>query len=586
MQGEQGRERMPSYWLGIDLGTTYTAAAICWPAPGGLEVQVVPLSNRSRVMPSVLFLPGDGSVAVGADAQHRAQADPYRVVREFKSRIGDEIPLLVGGSPFYAHDLAAEFVSWLWGSVAGREGEPPEAVALTCPASWGPDKTALFGQAVRDAGVPNVMVLSEPQATAISYACRERVELGAMLAVYDLGGASFGATVVRKDSPTRFTVLGQPECVAGLGGLSFDEVIFEHVCATAGVPVDDMDPYDHALAPGVARLRRECTEAKEALSAGTDVTIAVALGGVQQQVRLTRAEFEEMIRPDLDRTIEAMYRTLGSAKIGSGQLDAILLAGGSSRIPLVSRLVSAEFGRALAIDADPKVTVAMGAARFPAPVGAPVLGVAETAAQFPLDAASAQRTEIGGMPVTGEKGLAGLIAPFRHPSRKATLAAAALVVLVVGGGVTALGAPMLSGLISHHSNSDGTTAAGGITPGASGTPAPAAQGSVKPASSARAKTSASGSITSAASSNQVAAAAKTSSKATSAAAKTGKSSPPVSPANSHPAAPPTKASPAPTTPAPTTVSPAPSPTTPSPTTASPAPTTPSTTAPTTAATRV
>jgi actin-like ATPase involved in cell morphogenesis len=575
---------MPSYWLGIDLGTTDTAAAICWPAPGGLEVQVVPLSNYSQVMPSVLFLPGDGSVVVGADAQYRAQASPYRVVREFKSRIGDEIPLLVGGSPFYAHDLAAEFVSWLWRSVAEREGEPAEAVALTCPVSWGPDKTVLLERAVRDAGVPNVMVLSEPQAAAISYASRERVETGAMLAVYDLGGASFGATVVRKDSPTRFTVIGQPERVAGLGGLSFDEVIFEHVCAVAGVPVDDVDPYDHALAPEVARLRRQCTEAKEALSAGTDVTIAVALGGVQQQVRLTRAEFEEMIRPDLDRTIEAMYRTLGSAEIGSGQLDAIVLAGGSSRIPLVSRLVSAEFGRAPAIDADPKVAMAMGAARFPAPVGAPVLGVAETAAQFPYDAASPQRTEIGGMPVTGEKGLAGLIAPFRHPSRKATLGAAALVVLVVGGAATALGTPMLSGLISHHGTSHGTTAAGGITPSASGSPAPAAQGSVKPAGSARAKTSASGSITSAANSNQVAAAAKTSSKATSAAAKAAKASKtstPAQPANSHPAAPPTKTSPAPTTPAPTTASPAP--TTPS-TTASTTPSTPA--AGTAAVTRV
>jgi hypothetical protein len=286
-----------------------------------------------------------------------------------------------------------------------------------------------------------------------------------------------------------------------------------------------------------------------------------------------------MIRPDLDRTIEAMYRTLGSAQIGPGQLDAILLGGGSSRIPLVSRLVSAEFGRPLAIDVDPKVAVAMGAARFPAPVGAPVVGVAETAAQFPLDAASPQRTEIGGMPVTGEKGPAGLIAPLRHPSRKAMLGAAALVVLVVGGAATAFGAPMLSGLISHHGTSHGTTAAGGITPSASGSPAPAAQGSVKPAS-ARAKTSASGSTTSAANSDQVAAAAKTSSKAASAAVKAGKSSTPTRPANSHPAAPPAKTSPAP---APTTVSPSPSPTKPSPTTASPTPTTPSATATSTAA---
>ena len=363
---------MPSYWLGIDLGTTCTAAAICWPAPDGLLVQAVPLSNHSHTTPSVLFLPGDGSLVVGEDAQRESLADPGRTVREFKSRVGDEIPLLVGGSPYFAHDLAAEFVSWICQYVTQREGEGPEAVALTCPASWGPDTTALFERAVWDAGVPNVMGLTEPQAAAISYASREQVETGAVLAVYDLGAASFGATVLRKDSPTGFTVLGQPEYVAGLGGLSFDEVIFEYVCAAAGFPVEAIDPYDRDLAARVAQLRRECTEAKEALSAGTDVTIAVELGGAQHWVRLTRTEFEEMIRPDLDRTIEAMHRTLGSAGIGSMQLDAVVLAGGSSRIPLMSQLVAGEFGRALAVDADPKISVAMGAARFPAPAYVPV----------------------------------------------------------------------------------------------------------------------------------------------------------------------------------------------------------------------
>src|SRR5579875_2577727 len=131
-QGVMGGDlTMSSYWLGIDLGTTYTAAAICWPVPDGLEVRVVPLSNHSHAIPSVLFLPGDGSLVVGEGAQRRALTDPDRVVREFKSRIGDEIPMLVGGSPFFAHDLAAEFVVWLWQYVVEREGERPEGVALT-----------------------------------------------------------------------------------------------------------------------------------------------------------------------------------------------------------------------------------------------------------------------------------------------------------------------------------------------------------------------------------------------------------------------------------------------------------------------
>ena len=85
----------------------------------------------------------------------------------------------------------------------------------------------------------------------------------------------------------------------------------------------------------------------------TDNIIPVALGDVRRRVRVTRAEFEEMIRPDLDRTIEALHRALDSAAVDGTQLDAILLVGGSSRIPLVSQLIAAEFGQAPAIDSRP-----------------------------------------------------------------------------------------------------------------------------------------------------------------------------------------------------------------------------------------
>ena len=564
---------MTSYWLGIDLGTTYTAAAICWPVSDGLEVQVVPLSNHSHAIPSVLYLPGDGSLVVGEGAQRRSLTDPDRVVREFKSRVGDEIPMLVAGSPYYAHDLAAEFVSWIGQYVVEREGERPAAVALTCPASWGPYKTGLFQRAVQDAGVANVMVLSEPQAAAISYASRERVEVGATLAVYDLGGGTFDAAVVRKDSSTQFTVLGQPEGIPTLGGLSFDEVIFEHVCAAANVQVEDLDPHDPDLLAEVARLRRECTEAKEALSADTDATIPVALGDIRQRVRLTRAELEEMIRPDLDRTIDAMHRALGSAQVEPDDLDAILLIGGSSRIPLVSQLVAAEFGRAPAIDADPKAAVAMGAARFPAPANAPVrdtvADVVASPADFPPDlmagAAPPERPQVASMLDAGADGEGRPLSqgtPGQRPSRKVMAGAAALAVLVVAGGVTALRTPMLSNLLSHHTT-HGTTATS--APRVSGSPVPTAQRAAKAASSASAGSSPGTSATGpAAAASNSKAAAKASSKAT----KGGSSNPvkttqPVitattTQATTPPPPPPTTTSPPPPPP---TTTPAPPPTT-------------------------
>jgi molecular chaperone DnaK len=453
---------MTLYWLGIDLGTTYTAAALCRPAADELETQVVPLSSRSHATPSVLFLAEDGSLVVGEVAQRRALTDPDRVVREFKRRIGDEIPLLVGGSPYHAHELAAKVVHRVWQRVVEREGELPEGVALTCPASWGPYKTSLFEQAVRDTGIGEVVLLSEPQAAAVSYASQGRVEVGARLAVYDLGGGTFDAAVVRKDSPATFTVLGRPEGIDGLGGVNFDEAIFEHVCAAAGVPVTEIDPYDPDIVAEVARLRRECTEAKEALSVDTDATIPAALGGVRQRVRVTRAEFEEMIRPELERTIEALRRALDSANIDSTQLDAILLIGGSSRIPLVSQLIAAEFDQAPAVDTDPKTAVAAGAARFLAPATAPVQETAETA--FQLSAVPPERPQISTMLSGDEETIAE---PARRRSRKALLSVAGVLLLLLAGAVTALRTPKLGDLFTHSTTSHGATKNEATTPGPS-----------------------------------------------------------------------------------------------------------------------
>jgi molecular chaperone DnaK len=453
-----------TYWLGIDFGTTYTAAALYRPTLDELGTQLIPLGSRSSAVPSVLFLAEDGSLLVGEAAERQALTHPGRVVREFKRRIGDEIPLLVGGVPWQAHELAAVLVHWVWQRVTKREGELPEGVALTYPASWGPYKIRLFEQAVRATRIGektrlgSAELLSEPQAAAIGYGRWEQVEVGAQLAVYDLGGGTFDAAVVRKDSPTAFTLLGRPEGIDRLGGVTFDEMLFEHVCAAARVPLTQIDPNDPDIVSEVARLRRACTEAKEALSVETDTTIPVVLGGARQRVRLTRAEFEEMIRPDLDRTIEALHRALESAAVDGTQLDSMLLAGGSSRIPLVSQLISAEFGRVPAIDTDPKIAVAMGAARFLAPS----LGAFEDDedTDFELPAIPPERPQMSTMLSSTEGSTAQ---PVRHRVRKPVLLPA-LVLLLATVAATGLGFHKLADELHHSASSPGGTRSAGSTP--------------------------------------------------------------------------------------------------------------------------
>jgi actin-like ATPase involved in cell morphogenesis len=351
-----------SYQLGIDLGTTYTAASVSRATERSASgAEVVTLGARSATVASVMYLADDGSILVGEAAERRALTDPDRVVREFKRRIGDEIPLMIAGRPYPAHELGARMIRWVVDLVSEREGGPPRRIAVTHPASWGSYKKDLLGRALRDVGL-TVTFLAEPQAAAVSYASAERVDPGSTVAVYDLGGGTFDAAVVRKTGTGGFELLGQPEGIERLGGVDFDEVIFGHVRDSLGEALDNLDPEDPDVLSAVARLRRECVEAKEALSSDTEATIPVLLPDLRTQTRLVRSEFEAMIRPALEDTIVALRRAVGSAGLTPDDLNAVLLVGGSSRIPLVSQLVSDELGRPVAVDADPKTAIAMGAA--------------------------------------------------------------------------------------------------------------------------------------------------------------------------------------------------------------------------------
>jgi molecular chaperone DnaK len=345
-----------SYQLGVDLGTTYTAAALARDE----RTEVVTLGSRAASVPSVLFLKDDGTLLVGDPANRRGLYEPDRVVREFKRRFGDPTPILVGGTPISADTLMAKLLRWVVDTVAEQEGGLPSAVCVSHPANWGPYKLDLLAQALRQADLPHPTTITEPEAAALAYASTERLEAGEVIAVYDLGGGTFDASVLRK-SAEGFEVLGRPEGLERLGGIDFDEAVWGHVASTAADALDQMDPDDPGDRAAVARLREECVEAKEALSADTDVTIPILLT-VRREVRLTRREFEDMIRPALDPTVDALKRTIASAGLGPADLKTIVLVGGSSRIPLVGQLLASALGRPVSIDVHPKHAVASGAA--------------------------------------------------------------------------------------------------------------------------------------------------------------------------------------------------------------------------------
>ena len=383
-----------SYVLAIDVGTSFTAAAIARtdrvapPVPESL-----PLGLRGMSVPSVVYYPEEGPILVGEAAERRGLDSPERVVREFKRRIGDEVPIAVGTLSLPAAEVFATMAGWVVDRAAEREGEPPSQVILSHPAAWGGHRTAVIREALAARGLPDVSLISEPEAAALHYASQVRVEDGSTIAVYDLGGGTFDTAILRKADSGRFEFLGRPEGIEGLGGADFDAAVLRHVEAHTGAAFAALNPADAAALAALARLRRECVEAKEALSADSEASISVFLPGLHQQVRLVRSELEAMIEEPLRETVDALERSLDELGLEAADLTAVLLIGGSSRIPLVAQLISEQLDRPIAVDADPKSSICLGAAV--AALRARPVTAAEAVSALPETAVSADGAKAG-----------------------------------------------------------------------------------------------------------------------------------------------------------------------------------------------
>ncbi|HKY66548.1 MAG TPA: Hsp70 family protein, partial [Acidimicrobiales bacterium] len=372
------------YHLGVDVGTTWTAAAV---GRHG-RVEAAGLGTRRLAVPSVVCLT-DERLIVGEAAARRALTEPPRVAREFKRRVGDPTPLLLGGSPVAAELCMARMVEWVVAQVAATEGEPPATLALTHPANWGEYKLDLYRQALRHVDLEADRFVAEPVAAATAYAAQRPLAPGTAVAVYDLGGGTFDAAVVRQDEASA-EIVGRPDGIERMGGTDFDHAVFDHVLTCLELDLGALldDPH---LATGLARLREACVEAKEALSDDTSVSIPVMLPQRHTEVLLTRREFEGMIAPAVEETVVALRRAVASARLGDEGVAAVLLVGGSSRIPLVGQLVTARLQRPIAIDARPKDAISVGAAHVamaaaataPAPTPAPVPVAAHAPAPGP-----------------------------------------------------------------------------------------------------------------------------------------------------------------------------------------------------------
>ena len=181
------------YRLGVDLGTTYTAAAVQRDG----HITMATLGTRLPEIPTVVAYGDAGEVLVGEPAARRAATQPERVAREFKRRVGDPVPIIVAGAPRSAEALMGMVLGHVLSQVSEAEGGPPDEVVVTHPASWGPYKTAQLEQIFQLAGCRSASTLTEPEAAARHYAAQSRLEPNSTVAVFDFGGGTFDVAILR-----------------------------------------------------------------------------------------------------------------------------------------------------------------------------------------------------------------------------------------------------------------------------------------------------------------------------------------------------------------------------------------------------
>ncbi len=347
--------------LSVDLGTSNTVAVL---SAHGRAPRVVEVDG-SATMPSAVFAADGGQLVVGREAERRARLDPARFEPNPKRRI-DEGTLLLGDRVLPVTDVLAAVLHRVAQETSRQlAGERPDEVRLTHPAQWGPVRRNVLLSAARQAGMgTNLVLIPEPVAAAAHFAsfAGRGLAPGQALAVYDLGAGTFDVAVVAA-TQTGFVVLAEAG-LPDLGGLDVDQALQEHVGRQAGLR--DAARWQRLLRPdstGDRRaqraLREDVKAAKESLSAHPQTE--VALPEPFEDVLVTRAELEALIRPSMLRSVELMAGTIRSTGLPPDRLAGIYLVGGSSRIPLVAALI-AQGTRIVPTNLDqPETAVALGA---------------------------------------------------------------------------------------------------------------------------------------------------------------------------------------------------------------------------------
>lgn len=344
--------------LGIDLGTTYSAAAYL---DKNGEVQMITNKEGDRTTPSVFFEESPGHVVVGEVAKENALIRPQDVISVVKNFMGSKEKFkLSSGREYTPEEVSSFIIRKIVQDAESFTGEKIREVVITVPAYFTDAQRKATEDAATIAGVKMIGVINEPTAAMLSYAHKSKIEHGNIM-IYDLGGGTFDVSIVRIDG-NDIKVLST-DGIDRAGGYFFDmdivKYVTEYFLEKHNISLDDEEYLDERQ-----ELIGKAEKAKIQLSSRQSTSIVLKVGSVKESIEITRELFDGMIKKLYRRTEVKMKNALKNAGLTVDQLDTVLLVGGSSRIPSIVKGVETFIGKEAAKDINQDEAVAYGAAIY------------------------------------------------------------------------------------------------------------------------------------------------------------------------------------------------------------------------------
>ncbi len=345
------------YCLGVDIGNSAVTAAVADDA----GVETVRLGRQTPSLPAVVHVTPDGSILTGEEAVRAATLEPVRTARLLGRRLDDPAPLQLGELTCEITDLLGTLLWDVLDRVTTLRGGPPAHTVLTRPAALGARGRDRLAEAAARAGQPDATTTTATLACGTWFAGTGR-RIG-RFAVYDFGGAAVEAAVLRGDA-NGVEQFWPPGGVPHFGGTDLDELLRRHLDTRLGGALSRWDPHTREGARTRNAALAACAAAKEALSTQDVVEVTLPLPSGVRRCLLHRDELDALFRSPVGETVEALRRVLSAAGVRPGELDVLLLTGGSTRIPLVKAMLQQRLGPDVHIEQAADDAVAQGAARL------------------------------------------------------------------------------------------------------------------------------------------------------------------------------------------------------------------------------